>query len=327
MRLGIVGTMVWDRIFARDQRRVPVEEWGGITYALSAAEAAAGEDWQLVPIMKVGADLQERAFAFLRTLPKLQLEQGVRIVTEPNNRVELRYTDSERRTEQLSGGVPPWRWEELAPALPALDALYINFISGFEMDLDTARKLRIAFPGPIYADLHSLLLGVDSTGMRVPRPLHEWREWIQCFDIVQVNEDELGLLAHFWGDPWRFAAEVVGDELRLLVVTLGSRGAVYLAAPAYSDQPLRWRRPGLHVHKALSATGSVASELVAAEPGGTDGDPTGCGDVWGATFFCRLVAGTPLREAMEFANRMAARNVQHRGASGLHHFLKGRLGI
>jgi sugar/nucleoside kinase (ribokinase family) len=326
MRLGIVGTMVWDRIFARDQRREPVEEWGGITYALSAAEAAAQDDWQIVPIIKLGSDLQDRAFSFLRTLPKHQIEHSIQIVSQPNNRVELRYSDSERRTELMSGGVPPWRWEELAPALPSLDALYVNFISGFEMDLDTARRLRIAFPGPIYADLHSLMLGIDQDGMRVPRPLHEWREWIQCFDIVQVNEDELGLLAHFWGDPWRFAAEVVGDELRLLIVTLGARGAAYIASPAYSDNPLQWRRPGLHLHKSLSATGAAASELIPAEPGGPDGDPTGCGDVWGATFFCRLLAGAPLRAAMLEANRMAARNVQHRGASGLHHFLKGKLG-
>jgi hypothetical protein len=318
--------MVWDRIFARDQRREPVEEWGGISYALSAAEAAAEDGWEIVPILKVGADLQDRAFSFLRTLPKLHLDEAIQIVPQPNNRVELRYQDSERRLERLTGGVPPWRWDELAHALAALDALYVNFISGFEMDLETAQKLRIAFSGPIYADLHSLMLGVDATGLRVPRPIHEWREWTQCFDIVQVNEDELALLAHYWGDPWRFAAEVVGDELRLLVVTLGARGAAYIASPAYTDEPLGWRRPGLHVHKSLTAPGTVASELVAAEPGSEDGDPTGCGDVWGATFFCRLIAGVPLREAMAHANRVAARNVQHRGATGLHHFLRGNLG-
>jgi hypothetical protein len=326
MRVGVVGTMVWDRIFARDQRREPVEEWGGITYALAAAVAAGNQDWQIVPIMKVGADLQDRAFSFLGSLPGIPHENGILIVPEPNNRVELRYQDRERRCERLTGGVPPWRWEEIAPALRGLDALYINFISGFEMDLETARRLRIGFNGPIYADLHSLLLGVDAEGMRVPKPLHEWREWIQCFDIVQVNEDELTLLAHYWGDPWRFAAEVVGDELRLLVVTLGSRGAAYIASPAYSDNPLQWRQPGLHVHKSLSRPGATSSELIAAVPGPEDGDPTGCGDVWGATFFCRLLAGDPLRAAMTRANEMAARNVQHRGATGLHNFLKGRLG-
>ena len=326
MRLGVLGSMVWDRIYARDQRRVPVEEWGGISYALAATEAAANDDWSIVPIIKVGADLQEKAFSFFRTLPKLEIGNTIRIVAEPNNRVDLHYHDSERRTECLTGGVPPWRWEEIAPALPALDALYINFISGFEMDLETARRLRLGFAGPIYADLHSLMLGIDSTGTRVPKPLHEWREWIHCFDVVQVNEDELGLLAHYWGDPWRFAAEVVGEELRLLVVTLGSRGAAYIASPAYSDDPLQWRQPGLHVHKSLSRPGATSSELIPAAQTSPDGDPTGCGDVWGATFFCRLLAGETLREAMITANQSAARNVQHRGASGLHHYLKGRLG-
>lgn len=327
MRVGVVGTMVWDRIFARDARTAPVEEWGGISYALSAAEAAAESDWRIVPIMKVGADLHDRALSFLRTLPKLQLDAAIQVVPEPNNRVELHYLDNERRTEQLSGGVTPWRWEELAPALPALDALYINFISGYEMDLDTARKLRIGFAGPIYADLHSLMLGIDSNGMRVPKPMHEWREWIQCFDIVQVNEDELALLSHFWGDPWRFAAGVVGEELRLLIVTLGSRGAAYVKSPAYQDRPLEWRRPGLHVNKSLARPGAVSSQLIAAEPAGENGDPTGCGDVWGATFFFRLLAGDSLSTAMGHANRMAARNVQHRGATGLHHHLKGQLGL
>ena len=41
MRLGILGTMVWDRIHARHGRTEPVEEWGGISYALAAAVSAA----------------------------------------------------------------------------------------------------------------------------------------------------------------------------------------------------------------------------------------------------------------------------------------------
>lgn len=324
MRLGVVGTMVWDRIFARDVRSGPVEEWGGVTYALSALQAAVPTDWRIVPIMKVGRDLRERAFDFLRTLPNVDLEPGILLVDEPNNRVELRYTDAERRCEQMTGGVPPWTWEEIQPLLQNVDALYVNFLSGFEMSLETAQRLRLGFAGPIYADLHSLLLGIDSSGMRVPKPLAEWRDWIHCFDIVQVNEEELGLLAHYWGDPWRFAAEVVGEELRLLVVTLGPRGAAYIASPSFKGNPLAWRHGGLHVHKKLSTPGSALTEKVAAPVMPLECDPTGSGDVWGATFFTRLLRGDDVRAAMAEANRAGARNVQHRGATGLHQFLKGR---
>lgn len=324
MRLGVVGTMVWDRIFARDVRSHPVEEWGGVTYSLSALQAAVPADWRIVPIMKVGRDLRHQAYDFLRTLPNVDAEPGLVLVDEPNNRVELRYTDAERRCELMSGGVPPWTWPEIAPLLQNIDALYVNFLSGFEMNLETAQRLRLGFHGPIYADLHSLLLGIDATGMRVPQPLERWREWIHCFDIVQVNEDELALLAHYWGDPWRFAAEAVGDELRLLLVTLGLRGAAYIAAPSFEGNPLTWRSPGLHVHKTLSRPGSVTSEKIEPAAPVYDGDPTGSGDVWGATMFTRLLLGDDVRAAIDAANRAGARNVQHRGASGLHQFLKGR---
>ena len=44
-RLGVVGTMVWDTIYARDiGREGPVHEWGGIAYALAAADAALDDD-------------------------------------------------------------------------------------------------------------------------------------------------------------------------------------------------------------------------------------------------------------------------------------------
>ena len=75
----------------------------------------------------------------------------------PNNRVVLRYQSAERRCERMTGGVPGWTWAELGPMVRDLDALYVNFISGFEMELGTAQALRQGFRGPIYADLHSLL--------------------------------------------------------------------------------------------------------------------------------------------------------------------------
>jgi sugar/nucleoside kinase (ribokinase family) len=324
MRLGILGTMVWDRIHARDGRAEPVEEWGGISYALAAAVAAAPKGTTVVPIVRVGADLSERAFTFLRELPDLDLDSGVRVVAEPNNRVELRYHDRERRCERLTGGVGPWSWPELAPVVAGVDALYVNFISGFELDLPTAVALRAHFQGPIYTDLHSLLLGVSPTGMRMPQPLDAWRDWLRCFDAVQVNEDELGLLAHAWGDPWLFAAEVVGAEPRLLLVTLGERGAAYVAAPELDEDPRGWQRapvllPGDGPH------GAVRTQRIAPELRPREGDPTGCGDVWGASFFCALLAGHGIDGAMRRANAAAARNVEHLGATGLHYHLQGRI--
>lgn len=320
--LGVLGTLVWDTIHQRDGRPRPLVEWGGIGYALEALTAVLPAGWEILPILKVGRDLAEEAFLFLRELPRVRSDPGVTVVPEPNNRVEMRYVGLERQTERLSGGVPPWTWEELEPLVGACDALYVNFISGFEMDLDTAQRLRAGFRGPMYADLHSLFLAVGPGGDRVPRLLPYWSEWLRCFDAVQVNEQEFELLGQAYGDPWRLAADVVATELKLIAVTLGPRGAAYVVSAAFSPDPFDWEPP----RRSLATPGPVRSAKVEAEEViDSGGDPTGCGDVWGASFFAGLLSGASLDGAMAQANRTAARNVRHRGARGLGKHLAGRV--
>ena len=71
----------------------------------------------------------------------------------------------------------------------------------------------------------------------------------------------------------------------------------------------------------------MRTALVPAEVVNTPGDPTGCGDVWGATYFSRMVAGDKLSDAMKAAVGAAARNVGHRGATGLAAHLRGELSL
>lgn len=303
-RLGVIGSFVWDVIHGRDVRSAPVEEWGGITYALSACDAALPDDWELVPIVKVGSDLAPQAREFLRTLRRLAPDAHPVEVPYRNNRVELRYHSDERRSEVLSGGVPGWTWAGLQPLLRDIDALYINLISGFELDLETAQLIRQHFKGPIYCDLHSLTMGIEPGGLRTWRQIPEVAAWCACFDVLQVNEDEVAMLAP---DPLGLAATALASGVQRLFVTMGKRGVVYFE-DAGPGRPLR-------------------TALVPASVARVDGpgDPTGCGDVWGATYFSRAVAGDTLEAAMRRACDAAARNVEHRGASGLAHHLRGEL--
>ena len=114
-----------------------MEEWGGITYTMSALDAALPDDWEIVPIMMVGEDLAVRARQFLRTLKHMAPDASLMAVPYPAQRVELRYHSDERRTEHLSGGLPAWSWLALKPLLEEarIDALLINFLSGWELDL------------------------------------------------------------------------------------------------------------------------------------------------------------------------------------------------
>lgn len=331
-RLGVIGSFVWDVLHGRDKRSVPIEEWGGITYSLSALDAALTDEWEIVPLAMVGNDLVEKAQLYCRGLRHIAPDAALIGVPYPNNRVELRYLDDERRSEHLTGGVPGWTWLGLKPVLDAanLDALYINLLSGWELDLETAQLIRQHFTGPIYCDLHMLVMAVQADGLRTPRPLPDVAAWCGCFDVLQVNEDEMHLMAP---DAMALAATAMAAGVSVLCVTLGKRGAAYFAAPGV--ETLHDRAPHKHHNAALStsprggtsAFGAIRTELIPGVAPRIDGpgDPTGCGDVWGATHFSRLLAGDKLTDAMAAANRAASRNVEHRGATGLANHLRGEL--
>ena len=329
-RVGVIGTFVWDVIHGRQPRAVPVEEWGGITYALGAFDAALPPDWEIVPIMKVGADLAPRATEFISSLRRMAPDAALVEVPSPNNRVELRYHSAERRTEVVTGGVPGWTWVGLKPLLDTarLDALYVNFLSGWELDLETAQLLRQHFGGPIYCDLHMLVMAVQPTGLRTPRPLPNVAAWCGCFDVLQLNEDEVAMTAP---DPMALSATALAAGVSCLVVTLGRRGAIYFAAAGFESLADLPPRGGLATAP-RGGTGRLGPARTALIPGEaarvTDGgDPTGCGDVWGATYFSRLLAGDKFVDAIRAAHRAGARNVEHRGATGLASHLRGELSL
>ncbi|HEY6947701.1 MAG TPA: carbohydrate kinase family protein, partial [Gemmatimonadales bacterium] len=345
MKLGVVGSLVWDEIHGRDPAAPPVEEWGGIAYALGGLDAALPEDWEIVPLIKVGRDLAPEAAEFLRSLRRVGPGARFVEVPVPNNRVVLHYESADRRCERMAGGVPSWTWPELGPMVRDLDAVYLNFISGFELCLGTAQALRQGFRGPIYADVHSLFLGMQHDGYRVLRPLPDAASWFACFDVVQVNEDEMRQLSP---DPLALSADVLGAGVSLLVVTLGPRGAAYVAAPGFdgwgaarAEGAGQARPKGGPGRRTVGLSGDPVPPSEAPLPPEPTGhairtalipaprvdtlDPTGCGDVFGAVLCARLLAGDRVEGAIGEANRLAARNAAFRGAGGLSRFLRGEL--
>jgi hypothetical protein len=323
-RLGVVGTLVWDTIYDRPGSRAdPIEEWGGIAYSLASCDAALSDNWSLFPIVKVGQDMRDSANEFPKGLVHLDSLDDLRTVAEPNNRVELVYVDEARRQETLSGGVPGWTLEELLPVARSCDALYVNFLAGWELDLQTASVLRGAITGPTYVDLHSLMLDLGSDGTRNLRPLRDWRSWLTCFDIVQVNEDELTMLADGRNDPWVLAARVIGPATRGLLVTMGDRGSTWVSTRDFAESPLEY----CGYVQPSGPRGPMAMGRVPSETRVRDGDPTGCGDVWGGTCFSHLLAGADLNASMRAAGRAGGRNAEFRGAARLSAYLQSPSGV
>lgn len=316
--LGVVGTFVLDRIEGHPDAPDPVEDLGGVAYALSAVSAALPHGWRAMAISRVGADALDRVRAWLAGIPRVA-DSSLLEVDEPNNRVELRYADAERRTERLSGGVGPWTWDELEARLDACDAVLLNFVSGHELSLSTARRVRDRVSGPLYVDLHSLFLGMGDDGTRVPRPLGRASSWVSCGDAVQVNEHEFELLEGSLieefgsgGRPSRPADGSLGADGRVL------RSADETAREVLGQGPrllARTGRRGVACWTRRAPGGRVERVDVAVAV--KRGDPTGCGDVWGGTMFSRLLGGDDIVVAARLANRAAGVSVTHRGTSGL----------
>jgi sugar/nucleoside kinase (ribokinase family) len=156
--------------------------------------------------------------------------------------------------------------------------------------------------------------------MRTLQPLPNAAAWMRCFDFVQVNEDEMSMMA---SDPMALAAVALAEGVSSIAITLGSRGVVYFAAPGFE------RISDLRRSTLGAARGAIRTALVNAKPRRQSGpgDPIGCGDVWGATYFSRLLAGDKLDAAIDRALDAAAKNVDHRGATGLADYLRGELSI
>jgi sugar/nucleoside kinase (ribokinase family) len=150
-------------------------------------------------------------------------------------------------------------------------------------------------------------------GTRVLQPLPDSAAWFECFDIVQGNEDEMRQLSP---DPLSLSADALGAGVDLLVVTLGPRGAAYVAAPGFDG-----------FGRSDSARAGSAAVRTALVPAATVDaiDPTGCGDVFGAAACARLLAGDGIEAALRHATAMAGRNASLRGAGGLSRALRGGL--
>lgn len=301
-RLGVVGTLVWDTIHGPDGDEA-VEDWGGIAYALAAWDAVAPPGWSLVPIIKVGADLREAADQFLAGVGGVSSLDFVRTVPEANNRVSLFYHDRSRRCERLTGGVPGWSAAELEGAALSCDALYVNFISGWELDVASAEMIGSRFGGPSWCDVHSLILGIGDGGVREPRPLENRESWLGAFDLVQVNEDELDTLSRVEGGPTDRMHDLLADGPEAVFLTLGAQGARWLTRAGS-----RWSADD----RETVGTSPVESVV---PPEATD--PTGCGDVWGVTCFASLLAGQGVPVSVRTANRLATATAARRGTKGL----------
>jgi sugar/nucleoside kinase (ribokinase family) len=295
-RLGVIGSINRDTITAADGRQT--RSFGGILYtALALAYLGGGriETWLLC---NYGEDVAGQVKSLLATCPNMRLD-GARAVPTANFHSQIRYSADGRKDECLSGYIEPLNLEDLAPFIPELDGLLVNFITGFEIELKTLVALRERLRGFILMDVHSLTLGRKNSGERFWQKPQDWERWVAQANVVQMNQEEAALLGNLpthEPDTLReFALRVLELGPQWVVVTRGADGAL----GAYREE-----------------SGSYLCERAAWSPEKAR-EPTGCGDVFLAGLGAGLCNRKGLPESMDLATRAASLNSRLQGVEAL----------
>jgi len=269
MKILIIGHTVEDHIvFHGEEQEVKP---GGIFYSASGfhfLKNAEDEIYLCTSIQKENYDLfafvydqfNQDYFSYVEKIPKIHLN-----VYEKKERHE-RY---ENITDKLT--VP-------FDSLNQFDGIFINMITGFDINVDDVQQIRKNYDGAIYLDIHSMARGIDDNYRRDFRKIPEVMKWISSVDIVQANDHELFTLSEKISEK-EIAEELLQCGAKIILVTKGDRGASFYTL--INDELLSKTIPAIKVETK---------------------NKVGCGDVFGAAFFSSYIKDKNIEKAFALAN-------------------------
>jgi len=269
MKILIIGHTVEDHIVYRGEEQEVKP--GGIFYSASAfhfLKDAGDEIYLCTSIQKENYELfafvydhfKHDYFSYVEKIPKIHLN-----VFEKKERHE-RY---ENITDKLT--VP-------FEALNQFDGIFINMITGFDINVEDLQQIRKNYNGLIYLDVHSLARGIDDNYRRDFRKIPDAKKWISSVDILQANDHELFTLSEK-KDEKEIAEELLQLGAKIIPVTKGEHGATLFALN--NDENFSITIPAIDIETK---------------------NKIGCGDVFGAAFFSSYIKDKNMEKAFALAN-------------------------
>ena len=295
MKIGLIGNIVADEITMLDGSLT--KSWGGAYYSIAIFDKLLKGNERLLPLTPVGYDVWGELQSDLKKFLKVETS-ALYQANEKNNKVFLKYLNSNERDERAEDILQPIEVEKFDYVMDT-DALFFNFISGFEVTLDTLQEVRKTFGGKMLMDLHSLSLGIDEKGYRYKRVPKDWKSWVACFDCVQMNQVEADSIIEYENSissHEELAEYLLLNGVEVVNITLAENGSfvAYL-----EDEKIKLRH--LNAEKDLAAV-----------------DPTGCGDAYLAAFGLEYIRSSHPVEAAKNANKIAGLVSTLRGIEEIH---------
>ncbi|MDP3025883.1 MAG: carbohydrate kinase family protein [candidate division Zixibacteria bacterium] len=302
IKLAVIGTITKDTITFPNGK--VTRSFGGILYNVLPLAQATQQDIIISPVCNLGSDIYKRVIFYLKEFDNIELS-GISRVGGKNNHVHLFYDRRWHKKEILKNLVPKIEFHQVKPYLDS-DYLLINFISGFDIGLDTLRKIKAKTHSPIFIDVHSLILGITKNGKRFFKAPALWREYLKIADIVQMNFKEMQIISGSHLKPENemkeFARTILNLGPDILLVTRGRKGALLYYKK--SKKIIRYQTSALKVRDFV--------------------DPTGCGDVFSSGFLLAYLKTSNTELSCEYANFLAGMKSRF---SGIEMFLGKNIGV
>jgi adenosine kinase len=300
VKLTVIGTITKDTITFLDGK--VKKSFGGILYNILPLALSAPQNTVISPVCNLGSDIYKKVLSYLKRFGNIDLS-GISMVKEKNNHVHLFYDRRWHKKEILKNLVPKIEFHQFKPYLDS-DYLLINFISGFDINLDTLRKIKAKTHSPIFIDVHSLILGITKNGKRFFKAPALWREYLKIADIVQMNFKEMQIISGSHLKPENemkeFARTILNLGPDILLVTCGRKGAMLYYKK--EERIICYHSSALQVRDFV--------------------DPTGCGDVFSSGFLLAYLKTNDPELSCEYANFLAGMKSRF---SGIEEFLRRTL--
>ncbi len=289
MKYGIVGHLCLDVIHLPDGSEV--QSYGGIFFSLASLANIVDDEDLIYPVFGVGEVDYDKFIERVSIYPNVVID-GIFKFPGFTNRVHLFYQDRQERTECSVHIAKPIEFERIKRLKDlGVDGIFINMISGFDIELETLKSLRKIFDGYIHFDIHSATLGIDEKNIRFRKKIGNWAEWLENVDTVQMNEFEARSIGEEWWDNDMLAKNVLELDVKAMVITRASLGATVY----YFDDG--FKKADVEAYEV---------QVV---------DPTGCGDVFGSAFFYKFSKTKDPLTSTEFANYVAGLNAMIPGST------------
>lgn len=278
MKLLVIGHSVVD-IFIENDREVLKP--GGIYYTALGFTLMKSKSDEIF----LASSLDEK-YSYLFNILYSHVDTSYVDKTDKIPRVNLTLCKNQERGEKYFNLTEKLDITKLGN-LNKFEGILINMITGFDLDLSSLQLIRETFHGEIYIDIHTLSRGLDEQNRRHFRQVPSYAQWLECADIVQVNENELKTISSAT-DELSEVEEVLSYRPKILIITRGEKGATLY----YKD------KSGRH----STSEDAIRVEAI---------NQIGCGDVFGAAFFYSYILSRDMQASLRKANIAAGTITEH----------------